>query len=159
MPSPFDPRGATREDRVWTRSRYDLPERFALAPLGTFDARTEDPGALRRAADAAGLRDPVIATGDGTETMPWRHGVIGLGRVDDRELRALYGECSAVIVRARPGPFGVTLPEARRSGRPVMAWDGASLVDPGPAPGDAPDDAVARMAEILERAAAGVLVP
>jgi hypothetical protein len=92
-----------------------------------------------------------VVTGDGSEIVR-ADGAIGLGRVDDRELRALYAECVAVVLRPDGGPLALGLDEARRSGRPVLDLDGAAL-------DGAPDLGAPASASPAAEALAGRLAP
>jgi glycosyltransferase involved in cell wall biosynthesis len=151
VPPPFRPGRTQRADVVWTRSRYALPARFALAPLGALDPAGDEAARAVATVRARGLARDVVVTGDGSEIVR-ADGAIGLGRVDDRELRALHAECAAVVLRPRPGPLALGLDEARRSGRPVLDLDGADL-------GGAPDPTAPASFAPAAEALAGRLAP
>ena len=123
---PFDPRGASAKDCLWTRSRYALPEAFTLAVLGTADASEKEYRALARELGEQTSIGAVVGCGSGTELLPSASGIVGLGLIDDRELRALYWMCAAVVV-PRSGRLRLTAAEGAASGRAVWGWDGAEL--------------------------------
>lgn len=52
-----------------------------------------------------------------------------LGRVSDRELYRLYGECRAFLALAQDEDFGITPVEAMAAGRPVVAFRGGGYLE------------------------------
>ena len=111
---------------MWTQSRYALPQTFALAVLAMADAPEDEYRALAESiADQTSI-GAVVACGEGTELLASASGIFGLGLVDDRELRALYALCAAVVV-PRSGRLRISGAEGAASGRPVWGWDGAEL--------------------------------
>jgi glycosyltransferase involved in cell wall biosynthesis len=99
------------------RSGYDLPEVFALCI-----ARSRGYKNLVLAAEAAHIAGvPLVAVGEGTESISDRsRRTIGLGRVSDAQLAALYAEAT-VLVGVAHEDFGLTPVEAAQAGTPTVA--------------------------------------
>jgi glycosyltransferase involved in cell wall biosynthesis len=81
------------------------------------------------AAERAGMKIKVVGTGPDLSRLRKRFGRAEfLGRVDDRQLAALYAGCQALVVPAIE-EFGITMVEAHAAGRPVVAAAGGGALE------------------------------
>lgn len=111
------------------RTRYGLPERFALF-VGSGDPR-KNMQVIPRALAAAGLSLPLVVAGwDGWQDSP-PGGVIPLGYIDDETLATAYSAATMTVLPSTYEGFGLPVLEAMACGCPVITTRCASLPEVG----------------------------